>query len=318
VIWILISIGWLFLLGLVLHDAEHDEGQAKKGAEQNHCEAPLALVAPEKEYARQDEHRAAERNHWTHERRHNRNVAALSAIAGGAAVLAALFAGGAYVEARRQANAAEQSVVAVQRAFIVVSGLKEEIVREKDKVVGVNFTPIIRNSGNTPAKQIRWVTLDPFNVTQTSQIREFFRDPNPTDPDDFIQRPDNPPAVSISRGILGPHDDLLMGPALPLNERTFQYVLTNRIGRFYFGAIRYFDLFSNKERVTKYCYAVNSFVSGQDGFDLNGPVTVPNVRPFPTLCAHWNCADEDCEADKQRYEEEKRQAPQRNNKPGQN
>jgi hypothetical protein len=222
-------------------------------------------------------------------------------------MLASMFGA---IYSRQQASSAEKSVVAVQRAFIVVSGLKEEAVHTNDKVTGFKFTPIIRNSGNTPAKQVRWATLDPFNVGFSPQFRQFAGEDNPVDPDQFFNQPEKISLIQIGRGILGPQDTLLLAPEFPIDDRAFQSIISGRLDRFYFGAIRYFDQFSEKERVTKYCYTINNFSSG-DGFEASGPgVKAPAVHPFPVLCQHWNCADEDCAADKKRYEEEKRQTPQ--------
>jgi hypothetical protein len=222
------------------------------------------------------------------------------------ALASLVFSGLAVLNARKQADIAEKGLVDVQRAFIVVSGLKEEPVRINDKITGFKFTPIIRNSGNTPAKQVRWVTLDPFNAVFIPQFREFCRDENPMDPDQILNQPEKSPAIHVGRGILGPQDALLLAPEFTIDNRAFQDILDGqRLGKFYFGAIRYFDQFSKNERVTKYCYTISSF-SDADGFEATGPgLKAPSVHPFPAVCKHWNCADEDCDSDKKRYDEEK-------------
>lgn len=202
-----------------------------------------------------------------------------------------------------------KSFTEVQRAFIVVSGLQDENVKDANgKITAIKFTPIIRNSGNTPAKEVTWVTLDPFNVIHSLHFREFQFAANPIDPDSFLETPED--IAPVGRAILGPHDTLPLLPEFPINDRTFQMIVGGRISKFYFGTIHYLDLFSAKERTTKYCYTINSFMTGGDGIELTGPaIKVPAARPFPVLCPHWNCADDQCTADKQRYEEETERIP---------
>ena len=91
-IWIVIGIGWLFLLGLVLHDAEHYEGRNKNGANHNQDGVSTTIAAPRDEHAAQEDHRAAERDFWTHERIHNKWVTLLSAVAAAAAYVASKHA----------------------------------------------------------------------------------------------------------------------------------------------------------------------------------------------------------------------------------
>lgn len=195
-----------------------------------------------------------------------------------------------------------EAFTAVQRAFIVVSGLKEEEIKDASgKITAIRFTPTIRNSGNTPARDIQWVALNPFNTGFDPNLRQLGSINSPPDPDTFIQVPSQ--FYAVGKGYLGPHDTLPLGPEFPINDRTFQRSLSG-VGKFYFGSIRYVDVFSNKQRITKYCYSINNFTDS-GGFEAKGPTVVaPSVRPFPNLCPHWNCADDQCDADQKRYAEE--------------
>ncbi|MGA8898140.1 hypothetical protein, partial [Bradyrhizobium sp.] len=58
------------------------------------------------------------------------------------------------------------------------------------------------------------------------------------------------------------------------------------------GVIHYRDAFAGTPRhVTKFCYSVIPFK------ELNGEVRVNFDR-----CLYWNCADEDCKADRERWD----------------
>jgi len=43
------------------------------------------------------------------------------------------------------------------------------------------------------------------------------------------------------------------------------------------------------EHITKYCFWIRAIEDGD------------SWKPEPTLCSYWNCADEECERDKDAY-----------------
>jgi len=216
-----------------------------------------------------------------------------------------LFTAGLLVLGKCSVDATRESFAAVQRAFIVVSGLKEETVRDDaGKVTGYRFSPIIRNSGNTPAKAVEWITINPFSAIWLPQYRQFSRAPAPIDPDEIFHHPEH--MIEINHTILGPRDDIPTLPEFAIDAKRFQDILGGRIGRFYFGVIHYRDTFSDEGRVTMYCYTLNNLVDDKDGLELSGPIVTGAIkaRPFVNLCSHWNCADNECAKDRQSYDDE--------------
>jgi hypothetical protein len=67
---------------------------------------------------------------------------------------------------------------------------------------------------------------------------------------------------------------------------------SDKIGRFVFGSIHYNDIF-HKAHVSKYCFRIDGSMYGATGSE--------NLQ---TVCRHWNCSDEYCDADKKAYDEE--------------
>jgi hypothetical protein len=207
-------------------------------------------------------------------------------------------------------DATRESYTAVQRAFVVSSGIKIEPKKDQDgAITGYELSPLIWNSGSTPTKDMRAVFIDPRQYRQNSYYGP------PPDPDSFIiTGPSSDPTTpKLSRYVIGPHDYLppIARPFM-LNRRTTQDILSGQLGSFYFGVIRYYDVFDGSpEHVTKFCYDLNSFVAGgAEGFSASGPgLAAPAVRPDFAICPHWNCADNECEDDKRRYDEEKARAP---------
>jgi hypothetical protein len=137
-----------------MHDAIHDDGQNKKDAVHSHDDASLTIDAQIEEHAAQEKHRAAERDYWTDERSHNKWVTSFSAVAASAAILAAIIAGGAYFETRRQAEAAVQQLAiqaSDQRPWLHLEDVKTEQMNYN--VNGLMFTTrfSVKNYGRSPA-----------------------------------------------------------------------------------------------------------------------------------------------------------------------
>ncbi|MET4349014.1 hypothetical protein [Bradyrhizobium sp. RT9a] len=75
-----------------------------------------------------------------------------------------------------------------------------------------------------------------------------------------------------------------------------------RVDFFVSGIARYSDPFAESaERSTKFCFVVRLH-KGPSGLSLTNRA----------LCHHWNCGDEDCERDKRKYEQERRDILMRN------
>ena len=70
-----------------------------------------------------------------------------------------------------------------------------------------------------------------------------------------------------------------------LNDPSLQF--------YFYGEIRYNDVFPDTLlHVTKFCFKI-ALIS-----------TPPDRVGAIDLCSHWNCADEECHADKARYDKE--------------
>jgi hypothetical protein len=105
----------------------------------------------------QREHRACERSHWARERLNGQLVAGLSGIAALAAILAAIIAYYAFLETRRQAEAAWAQVKIYQdierrqlRAYLTFQDGAIRCTQSSD--CGLQLT--IKNSGQTPAYNV--------------------------------------------------------------------------------------------------------------------------------------------------------------------
>jgi hypothetical protein len=191
------------------------------------------------------------------------------------------------------------------RARIVVSGMATDLEKdEHGNVASISFAPIIINSGNTPTKGMSFVTINPASDILLRRVHHQHQtiSDSPDDPMSFFDvaeaRPQN--------YVLGPHLALpRVLPSLKLDRQMFEEIIGGKLGRYYYGAIKYHDIFNPEiEHVTKYCFAVNNFITSPNGMALQGPAGNAKVIPFYTNCPHWNCADDECEWDRHRYDEE--------------
>ncbi len=198
----------------------------------------------------------------------------------------------------------------VQRAFLLVDELKVNPIKDENGYIKKwEYTPIIRNSGNTPATKVDYIILDP-NMDHIARPDDVARNMDhitynmisykikaPQDPHDVLVNPS--PAMKsriIINGIVGPQREIegignYWGFHILPADLVSNKLLSGQFGEFIFGSIRYVDIF-NQEHVTKFC------------FSLGGVVTENGVsRPDdPVRCLHWNCIDEQCEADEAAYD----------------
>lgn len=104
----------------------------------------------------QIQHRASEREHWTHERRHSRRVTIFSSLAAIAAIIAAVIAYFAFLETKRQAEAGWAQVRIYQeienrqlRAYLT---FQDGAVKCGRADCGMQLN--VKNSGQTPAYNV--------------------------------------------------------------------------------------------------------------------------------------------------------------------
>lgn len=190
-----------------------------------------------------------------------------------------------------------------QRAFITASAFRIEKLDQSsrnDKSCW-RFTPIIINTGVTPTKNMRMFTRVTYEPQFTLPFGGLFNYAGitslifaPSDPDRVFRR-----FSPWTRSVLGPKQEL---PDPPGNDTV---CLTEQSGgnpfapwRYYAsGVIHYNDTFpGTQEHITKYCFWIQARADG-DAF-----------KATPVLCSHWNCADDECEADERNYKEDVQRA----------
>ncbi len=228
--------------------------------------------APESERLAEERHRAEERAHWAHQRRHDRIVAGFSIAAAAAAAVAAVIAGWAYVQTKRQADAAWLQVQVSQdtearqlRAYVLVS--KSELRNLGD---GKKTTAevLLKNFGLTPAYKLKRnisIGFAPF-------------------PPNGIIFPD--PEIGPDHSDLGPSGDVSLGPITSNSVRTESQIsdISNGLWAVYvWGVITYVDAFDKL-----HCTKFRMFYKG-DG----APIPAGSL-PL-THASEGNETDNDCE-----------------------
>ena len=122
---------------------------AKHGSEPAGHDQPLRaapLPSPdERQYASDERHKRGERIYW-------RVTGAASVVATIAAGAAAWFAYGAFTETRRQADTAQEALIAADRPWIKVLGLSAPEVEIRDGGVFLNARLSVKNIGRSPAQ----------------------------------------------------------------------------------------------------------------------------------------------------------------------
>jgi hypothetical protein len=166
-----------------------------------------------------------------------------------------------------------ESYSAVQRPFVTA----KELVVDTNHPPGYwSFGIRFENSGNTPTQGMQFVPI--ANLLP------------PDDPEPWFQTP--PPPFSRFTGLLGPKaTDILQGTNVGLPIAAIDKMAEARSNYYFRGVIKYRDFFKETdEHVTKYCFA---FIPYKEGKELKFGVQ---------RCLYWNCADEECKKDRERYD----------------
>jgi hypothetical protein len=220
-------------------------------------------------------------------------------------------------------NISEENLVDSQRAFMTSTELKIDKTqiflaantkRPSTTVPGWRFVPMVKNSGNTPTRNFKFVSavavcgvdnsewvalgdggsLQLFPKTRYVSGKEFSGCPvgvdkpqSPTDPE--IAFTDG---GVVGRGFIGPQNSVPLG-GIALANDFVELALSSGKTIYVFGTMHYKDIFErgkDRGRVTKFCYQI-----GPD-IDKDG-----SVIPIATPCEHWNCADAECDNDQMEY-----------------
>jgi hypothetical protein len=125
---------------------------------------------------------------------------------------------------------------------------------------------------------------------------------SPGDPSELRPQP-NDVYPTTTDYFVGPHGKVTVD-AVSLITKTLEDMAEQRADFFVYGIARYNDQFAEtSERLTKFCFVVRPY-KGPNGLSLANR----------TLCHHWNCGDEDCQRDKQKYDAERSEILKRNPK----
>jgi hypothetical protein len=283
VIWVLISIGFLFIVGLVLHDAIQYEENNRKGTAHTHADAPSAIVPPNNEHATQERHRAAERSHWAHERRHNRVITAFSIVAAAAAVAAAVIASWAYVQTRRQADEAKRQADAAMDQILVAKDTEERqlrayvVVRAQEKIdnffVGgkAHVQGILDNVGQTPVYN--------SNVLSGVGVLDYpLKGPLAFAPCNLIMA-----TPDARRHFFGKETYPGKDRDTPFTEEETTKIKGGSSAIYYYGKVCYTDIFQ-KVRHTEFCIFWNwsgNDISGAQYCEQGNTADEPENGPWP-------------------------------------
>lgn len=171
-------------------------------------------------------------------------------------------------------RANRESYGSVQRPFVSTS------IQAAPEPPGYWFFVVrAQNSGGTPTKALRYRGI----ITA-----------NPTDPDEIDDSPSTDKYTG--RGSIGPKGEIALRLSQIGLPTTHLAKLANERKNLYVsGVIDYQSQFVGSAAFkTKFCFGIIA------GLNSDGSLRV-NTEP----CRFWNCADDDCNADKAEYEAEK-------------
>jgi hypothetical protein len=175
-----------------------------------------------------------------------------------------------------------ESNEATQRAFVFAKGLR---IDNQKMPLYWQFDVIAENSGNTPTREMEYLTISNLN--------------DPKDPEDiFIRTPksvyDEPATFPQRRSgdLIGPKAEIaLVGSHSGLPYSAVTKMAEERKNWYISGVIHYRDVFrETRPYVTKFCYIAIPYKAGTE------------TRVSYERCLYWNCADEDCKRDRERYD----------------
>jgi hypothetical protein len=216
-------------------------------------------------------------------------------------------------DAHDQRDATREAFTAVQRAYIIVTELSRMVTNYPDGKTSIEYSPTVINVGTTQTRDLSAIELGPQSIQgifyeghpSLAQRRHFCVAEElgiPPDPDDiFIDNSLFTRLTGLQKfhAIVGPKQPL----KLPQSSRP-NFAVWAQNGKvagdfippkgwgYFFGEIIYNDVFpKTKNHITKYCFKITG-IGGKEGPLLIDP------------CVHWNCADDECQSDKERYEAE--------------
>jgi hypothetical protein len=194
-----------------------------------------------------------------------------------------------YLPIRQTAEATKESFAAVQRAFVTAKqlGWDGDIAPTNEL-----FYFVLENSGNTPTRNLEVYVSFQFDINEINsppspnRVRPIFAPDDPIPYFESVKRDFPPQPVVIAPKGLVPIN--FGGPT----KSQLDNMAKVRADGYVFGVAYYDDVFKDSTRHTsKFCFVVQPVKDGDRTKLVSG------------LCQHWNCADEECETDKARYEQ---------------
>jgi hypothetical protein len=193
-----------------------------------------------------------------------------------------------YGPIQEQAEATRESFAAVQRAFVTAKELGSDGQTFPTNQI---FYAILENSGNTPTRNLEVFVDSQFDLHEINsppdpdRVRPIFA---PSDPADYFERRQREwPPQPVVIGPKGLAQINIGGPP----KSHLDEMAKKRADGYVFGVAYYDDVFKGSKRhISKFCFVVQP-VKDAD-----------KTKVGYGLCQHWNCADEECETDKRRYE----------------
>jgi hypothetical protein len=222
----------------------------------------------------------------------------------GAAITAAIFAGKLAFTTRDAADDAHVAYTATQRAFVTINDVDSAPIYDPKTGAITHWKLLmnIENSGNSPTVDLRVI---PTNSMGPAGPHKGWNELYPG-----VKFPEGPNDPEVSwritkdggtymHALIGPHAKFPISSfGIPLsttgNMADVDGLLAGKWRAYTFGAIHYRDIFpGSPDHVTKYCYGL----SAEKQKDSTAKLTF-------YLCSHWNCADDECKADRKAYEAE--------------
>ena len=209
------------------------------------------------------------------------------------------------------AKVANNINISVQRASVNAGQLKmEKYVVQNDaerKRAFWRFSPIFTNDGSTSTKNLFIYTVGQVSAvpTKSGDGSIIFKPEATTRSATLIFSipifSQKPPAVffppdpqdGFDKGkigiYIGPHGSVNLS-SVSIPEDDLINDIKSGYGLHVFGETKYKDTLRDQvEHITKFCYSVSG------DFSIGG-----EFSPVQNFCPHWNCADEECESDKDR------------------
>ena len=212
---------------------------------------------------------------------------------------------------KRESNLSERAFLDVEKLKVTNLGVLPGVPGfSAEQDVTWQFSPVFKNSGKTPAVNIRVVAVSPedealfYGVKKGVMVPGTHMDPiskrdydrgAPNDPDIIFSWPTNKQKEFLIRDFtyIGPHQSIVPPSSIFIEYRMRDFQMWP--WWFYFGSIHYDDFFG-KPHISKFCFEINPAAMGGLGH--------PEYWVAITSCAHWNCMDASCKRDRAEFDAE--------------